>query len=63
MVFRALESEQARERFRKYRTHSQDESTESDPVESAIGAVNVYLLVFKEGLCSVRPFLASRLHG
>ena len=57
IVFRALESAQARERFRQYRTHSQDESAESNPIEGAIGAVNVYLIVFKQGICSVGPFV------
>ena len=53
IVFRALESERARERFRQYRTHSQDGSTDTNSVENAVGAVNVYLVVFKEGICTV----------
>lgn len=53
IVFRALESERARDRFRRYRTHGQNESSSTDTLENAIGAVNVYLVIFKEGICTV----------
>ena len=58
-MFRALESQRARDRFRRYRTHGQDESSSTDALENAIGAVNVYLVIFKEGICTVGWFTLS----
>lgn len=51
VVFRALESERSRERFRKFRSQS-GTVTGLPGDDDVIGAVNVYLVVFREGICS-----------
>ncbi|KAI5121265.1 hypothetical protein M0805_002310 [Coniferiporia weirii] len=55
IVFRALEGERSRERFRQFR-HQGSEGITGVPTgpgdEGVIGAVNVYLVVFREGICS-----------
>ena len=53
VVFRALESERSRERFRQFRSQS-GAITGLPGDDDVIGAVNVYLVVFREGICSVR---------
>ncbi|KAL5535391.1 hypothetical protein ACEPAF_3485 [Sanghuangporus sanghuang] len=55
IVFRALEGERSRERFRQFKMKSGDGSVTlpSGPAdEGVIGAVNVYIVVFSEGICS-----------
>lgn len=56
VVIRALEGERSRSRF-KQRTAIENDSASIVPGlanEGVIGAVNVYLVVFREGICSVR---------
>lgn len=60
IVFRALESERSRERFRRFKNKDSEGMTtvpRGPADEGIIGAVNVYLIVFREGICSVRPTL------
>ncbi|KAH8120176.1 hypothetical protein DFH11DRAFT_1558780 [Phellopilus nigrolimitatus] len=55
VVFRALEGEQSRQRFRQFKTQETENSASSTTGsgdEGATGAVNVYLVVFREGICS-----------
>ncbi|EJD04094.1 uncharacterized protein FOMMEDRAFT_83690 [Fomitiporia mediterranea MF3/22] len=55
IVFRALESERSRERLRKFRIQNGEGSTilpSSSADEGVVGAVNVYMVVFAEGICS-----------
>ncbi|KAL5519085.1 hypothetical protein ACEPAH_768 [Sanghuangporus vaninii] len=55
IVFRALEGERSRERFRQFKMKSGDGSVTlpSGPAdEGVIGAANVYIVVFSEGICS-----------
>lgn len=56
VVFRALEGKQTREQFRglKAATLNGGNRPGTSIDESVIGAINVYLVVFKEGICSVR---------
>lgn len=60
IVFRALESERSGERFRRFKNKDSEGMTDvprGPADEGIIGAVNVYLIVFREGICSVRPTL------
>ena len=49
MSFRAIESRATRERFRRYNA-SVGEYRDDGGV---VGEVNIYLVVFREGVCSV----------
>lgn len=53
IIFRALEGEKSRERFRQAKLHGQEVLEQSSGDEGVIGAVNVYLVVFREGILSV----------
>lgn len=50
--FRAIESQATRERFRRLTTADADQNEYSD-AGGAVGEVNIYLVVFREGVCSV----------
>lgn len=50
--FRAIESQATRERFRRLRAMDADHNEFRDD-GGAVGEVNVYLVVFREGVCSV----------
>jgi magnesium transporter len=50
--FRAIESQATRERFRRYNTTAADHNEYQDD-GGVIGEANVYLVVFREGVCSV----------
>lgn len=57
MAFRALEGDRSRMRFRRNKTQDSESGLNISPSpadEGVIGAVNVYLVVFREGICSVR---------
>lgn len=56
IVFRALESERSRERFKRFKSQDSEGVSEIPSApgdEGVIGAVNVYLVVFREGICTV----------
>lgn len=53
VVFRAIESMKTRERLRALHNPRDGTSSSASPMEEAIvGEVNVYLIVFREGICS-----------
>ncbi|TDL28630.1 hypothetical protein BD410DRAFT_893604 [Rickenella mellea] len=55
IAFRALEGERSRQRFRRFKGEDSEPHTDfatGPGDEGVIGAVNVYLVVFKEGICS-----------
>jgi magnesium transporter len=52
--FRAIESQATRERFRRYNTTDVYNEYRDD-----VGEVNIYLVVFREGICSVSRFTFS----
>lgn len=54
--FRAVESQKTRDRMRGLL--GEDDVSEHD--EGIVGEVNVYLVVFREGICSVRVYLVGR---
>lgn len=55
VVFRAIESTKTREKLRSLHNPQDGTASAASPMEEAIvGEVNVYLIVFREGICSVR---------
>lgn len=56
--FRAIESQTTRERFHRYSSGDTDQKDHHDD-GGVVGEVNVYLVVFREGICSVSDFLPS----
>ena len=56
--FRAIESRATRERFRRHSAIDVDHN-EYRSDGGAVGEVNVYLVVFREGICSVRCILSG----
>ncbi|KAH9837216.1 uncharacterized protein C8Q71DRAFT_591066 [Rhodofomes roseus] len=53
VVFRAIESMKTRERLRALHNPRDNSVSSASPMEEAIvGEVNVYLIVFREGICS-----------
>ena len=55
VVFRAIESTKTREKLRALHNPRDGPASAASPMEEAIvGEVNVYLIVFREGICSVR---------
>ena len=61
VVFRAIESTKTREKLRALQNPRDGPASAASPMEEAIvGEVNVYLIVFREGICSVRkPYLVD----
>lgn len=59
VVFRAIEGQKSRQRFQSRQGGGDLASGPGD--EGIIGAVNVYLVVFREGICSVSPCLPFSL--
>ena len=56
MVFRALESELSRQRFRRLNPYNNEVLAPSPDAlgnDDILNAVNVYMVVFKEGICTV----------
>ena len=53
VVFRAMESQKTRDRRRLLRASIDPGSAADLSDEGIIGEVNVYLVVFREGICSV----------
>ena len=53
VVFRAIEGEKARNRRRLMGTVTNADGKDEVKDEGIIGDVNVYLVVFREGICSV----------
>lgn len=53
VVFRAIESEKARNRRRLMTTMTTADGKDELQDEGIVGDVNVYLVVFREGICSV----------
>lgn len=51
IVFRAIESQKTRERFRRDERDGGYHGNKND--EGIVGEANVYLVVFREGICSV----------
>ena len=59
VVFRAMESTKTREKLRALHNPRHGAASAASPMEEAIvGEVNVYLIVFREGICSVRSTLS-----
>ena len=56
VVFRAIESEKARNRRRLMTTMTTVDGKDELKDEGIIGDVTVYLVVFRGGICSVGPF-------
>jgi Mg2+ and Co2+ transporter CorA len=53
IIFRALEGEKSRQRFKYSKANGYEVPDASSGDEGVIGAVNVYLVVFREGILSV----------
>ena len=63
VVFRAIESMKTREKLRALHTPRDGTASAASPMEEAIvGEVNVYLIVFREGICSVRCILCNMMY-
>ena len=60
VVFQALEGERSRERSRKLRRQDEGDSCNGPVGEGLLGSVNVYLVVFREGICSVRAIILCK---
>lgn len=60
VVFRAIESEKSRNRRRMIGTLPSTDGRDEFRDEGILEPVNVYLVVFREGICTVGNFLQSR---
>lgn len=58
MSFRAIESQATRERLRRYNASDGDQNEYRDD-GGVVGEVNIYLVVFREGVCSVSQISSS----
>ncbi|KDQ63596.1 hypothetical protein JAAARDRAFT_695735 [Jaapia argillacea MUCL 33604] len=52
IVYRAIESQKTRDRLRSHNASIEEESSEYD--QGILGEANIYLVVFREGICSVK---------